>query len=198
MDLYVVRVKRLFPVSKIRKDQRYIEECRRIKAHRQECLCHWIGVECDGLEGGDGTLYLREVPGAGWERGCLRSGAGGSGEGDAGGGGVRGGAWVPGGAECAAVLPAFAMEGCGGFRVACEVAAYGEVFGAGGEVAGGAAGCEAVCEDLLRQSTVYSRQSTVSGEEFGGETEKSPSAGSGWTSFVGCPERDVKRCERIV
>src|SRR6266446_10688539 len=29
---------------------------------------------------------------------------------------------------------------------------------AGGEVVGGAAGCEAVCEDLLRQSTVYSRQ----------------------------------------
>jgi hypothetical protein len=23
------------------KDQRYIEECRKGKAHRQECLCHW-------------------------------------------------------------------------------------------------------------------------------------------------------------
>src|SRR5258708_5413530 len=151
----------MFPVSNIRKDQHYIEECRRIKAHRQECLCHWIGVKCDGLEGGDGTLYLREVPGAGWERGCLRGGAGGSGEGDAGGGGVLGGAWVPGGAECAAVLPAFAMEGCGDFRVAREAAAYGEVFGAGGEVVGGAAGCEAVCEDLLRQ--VNSLESIVSG-----------------------------------
>jgi hypothetical protein len=64
-----------------------------------------------------------------------------------------------------------------------------------------------VREDLLRQSTVDSLQFTVNGEEFGGGREKSPSAGSGWTSFVGCPERvekllreprDVKRCERIV
>ncbi len=173
---------------------------------RQEYLYNRYSVECRTLEGADGTLHIWAIPGAGWEGECLRSGARGRGDGDAGGGGVLGGAWVPGGAECAAVLPAFAMEGCGDFRVAREVAAYGEVFGAGGEVAGGAAGCEAVCEDLLRESTVYSRQSTVSGEEFGGETEKSPSAGSGWTSFVGCPERvekllaeprDVKRCVRI-
>src|SRR6266849_5818381 len=72
------------------------------------------GVECEILEGGDGTLHFWQVPGAGREGKCVRSGAGGSGDGDAGGGGVRGGAWVPVGAECAALLPAFAMEGCGG------------------------------------------------------------------------------------
>src|SRR6266481_5429663 len=64
--------------------------------------------------GGDGTLHIWTIPGAGRERKCVRGGAGGSGDGDAGGGGVFGGAWVPGGAECAAVLPAFAVEGCGG------------------------------------------------------------------------------------
>src|ERR1700686_2608440 len=111
------------------------------------------GVECEILEDVDGALHFWQVFGAGWEGERLRIGAGGSGDGDAGGGGVRGGAWIPVGAECAAVLPAFAMEGCGDFRVACKAAAYGEVFGARGEVVGGAAGCEAVRADCVRRGS---------------------------------------------
>src|SRR5579859_6317553 len=121
-----------------------------------------------GWERGDGTLHIWAIPGAGRKRECVRGGARGSGEGDAGEGGVFGGAWVPGGAECAVVLPALAVAGCGGVRGAREVAAYGEVFGVGGEVVGGAAGCEAVREDCLRR--VYSRQFTVRSAE--GETAK--------------------------
>jgi len=64
--------------------------------------------------GENGTLHIWAIPGAGGKGWRLRDGAAGSSGGDAGGGGVRGGPWVPGGAECATVLPAFAMEGCGG------------------------------------------------------------------------------------
>src|SRR5580704_10183040 len=62
--------------------------------------------------GGDGTLHFWQVFGAGWAGEHLRGRVARSGDGDAGGGGVRGSAWIPVGAECAALLSAFAMEGC--------------------------------------------------------------------------------------